>query len=115
MKDVVPAQVGYQFKDVLADLLDFLMNGLIDVIDQHMGLAPIVGEICGHFFADEGVGQMRDGQCALDGVVIGYGDPVHAAGFGDPIELFGFRETLRTADLLENPLGRAGGKARVYV
>jgi len=61
----------------------------VDVVDQHMDFAAVLGKIGGHLLADEGPGQVGDFQTAVDGVVVGDGHPIHASLPGNLIELQG--------------------------
>jgi len=91
-------------------MLDVGMVPLGDVKHQHMNLAPILGEIGGHLFAEKGVGKMDDLHGAGNAVVVGDRDQGHAPGFGRPVDIGGFGEALRAPDLLKNPLGRPPGE-----
>ena len=113
MGDILLLEIVHHGIDVLPQFLDLPMLFLVDVIDQDMHLTAVLREIAGDFLADKGIGQVGDFQTTVDIVVIGDGNPIHATLFGDGIELFGFGVTFMTAELLQHPLGRAGGKLGV--
>jgi hypothetical protein len=104
--EVISPEIGHQVMDIMPGLLDVPVLGFIEVINQDMGLAAILGEIGGDLFTEKGVGQAGDFETAVNVVVVGDGDPGHAPLFGDAVEGPGLGIAFLAAQFLENPLGR---------
>ena len=69
--------------------------------DQDVHLASILGEVAGEFFAGEHVRAIEDFRDAIDRVVIGDGDEVHAAAPGLGVHIRRLAVTFRTADRIQ--------------
>jgi len=58
---------------------------------------------------------MGNFKCPFNGVMVGDRDKGHALCLGGVIHQHRFRETFRTTDFLQDPLGRALGKLGVHM
>jgi hypothetical protein len=85
----------------------------VDAPEQQVHLALVFGEPAGELFADDHVGLVRDLQRAVDRVVVGQRDEVHAAPLGLRAHVGGAAVALGAADGVEQRL--AGLVARVAV
>ncbi len=103
VKDILTFQVFDQFVEVAPEPLDFtvLICGYPQC--QHMQLDVFVGEIGGHFFADEKIIVMRQRQGAFDGVVVGEGNVGHPPFLGPLIGGFRVGVALPDPGLPQNP------------
>src|SRR5208337_1982561 len=80
------SEVLNKIVDIFPNLLYVGMDLLVDVVDKHMRLAAILGEVGCYLFADKGAVQMRDLESPGDRVVVGDGDHVHTLVPGYPVE-----------------------------
>ena len=103
-------QIRGQVVYVFPQPLDLAVRVFIDVPGQHVHLAAVFRKIGGRFLANEAARQVRGLQASLDGVVVGEGKGVHAQLAGVAVQEQGIAETLRSAQLLQNPLRGALGK-----
>jgi hypothetical protein len=111
--DLRGGEVTLEVEDVLAQGVDFAVLQLGDAPDEDVGLAAIFRKTGADLFADEDAGEVGDFEAALDAVVIGDGDQVHAAIAQLLVKRAGFRTAIREADAAEEPLGRPAAVAGV--
>jgi hypothetical protein len=78
-----------------------------------MQLARIIRKTRGDLFADKSARQMRNLEAAIDRIVIGDGDKIHAAGEQLLVQLFWVRITVGKIQTAEKPFFRASAVTRV--
>jgi hypothetical protein len=106
VQDVVCLEVIAQFIDALAYLLKLLELRFRDAEHQAVDLAAVLREVRGQFRGQKGVGQVRDGEGALDRVVVGDGHVLHAPFPGPCVDDLRFHKTLGGTDAPQDPLAR---------
>jgi hypothetical protein len=84
------------------------MIGGVQAPDQQVNLAAVSGKETGDFLAGDDIGAIGQRQHAVDGVVIGDGDPIHAAGFGLGMDGGGLAVTFGTRDSIEDGFRSVG-------
>ena len=107
--------VGGNVVDVARERLQLGVLLAVDAVDEQVELAVVLGEPAGEFFADEHVRPIGDRQHALDRVVIGDRDEVHAAQARLLGDVLGPGIALRTADRVERLFGRLRAREAVAV
>lgn len=115
IEDILSIKVGHQVKDIFSNFLDFIMMGFGNVLGQYMHLATIFRKIGGDLLGDICVRQMGNFKGAVNGVMVGDRHKGHALCLGCVIHQHGFGETFRTADFLQDPLGRALGEFGMHM
>jgi hypothetical protein len=78
-----------------------------------MQLARIIRKTRGDLFADKSARQMRNLEAAIDRIVIGNGDKIHATGEQLLVQLFWVRITVGKIQTAEKPFFRARAVTRV--
>ena len=109
--DVFAHQVFLEAINVRPQFLDHAELLFVDARDEHVDLGAVFGEVGRDFVGDERARQMGDLQRALDTVVVGDGDEVHARLPGVAVDVERFDERFRRADAAEKPFA---GPVRVF-
>jgi hypothetical protein len=104
--DLFARDIGGDVVDVFRQRLQRLVVGAADAVDEDVHLALVLGEPARELFADEHAGlPVDDPQHALDRVVVGDRDEVHAAALRLRVNLGGGAVALGAVDRVERGLG----------
>ena len=76
--DILRKKILLQVVDALPCLLNIAVLGLCDAPHQKMHATFVLGENRGNFFADDHIGQVRDFEATIDGVLIRERHEAHA-------------------------------------
>ena len=115
VREIFGGEILLEIVDVLAGACDFAMLRLGDAPDEHVDLAAVLGKPGGDLFGDEGAGEIGDLEAAVDVVVIGDGDEVHAALAEQGVELARIGVAVGDIEPAKQPLRGAVAVAGVDV
>jgi hypothetical protein len=113
--EVLGGEIFLEIVDILAEAEDIAVLGFREAPDEEVDLAMILGEPGGDLLGDEDAGEIGDLEAAVDAVVIGDGDEVHAALAKEGVELAWIGVTIGNVEPAQKPLGGAVAEAGVDV
>ena len=100
-------EVSLQLVDILPQGLNLLMLRLGNPPCEQLDAGSVFRKVRGDLLAEKRVRQMRDGQAALDGIVIGERDEIHPLRAKLVVERDGVRAAVGEIELLKEPFRRA--------
>ncbi len=106
-------EVGLEVEDVFAQALELGVLRLAQAPDEDVDGAAVFGEVGGDLLAEEDAGAIGDLEAAVDGVVVGEGDEIHAARPERIVEVAGLGVAGGKAGAAEEPFRRARAVAGV--
>ena len=115
MHQFFPGEVGLQIEDIFPQSGDFAVLCLGQIPHQNVHPAAVCGKIGGDLLAQKDAGQVGDFQRAIDGVVVGERDDIHAALAQQIVKRTGLRVAVGEIESPEQPIGRAVAEAGVQV
>jgi hypothetical protein len=113
--EVLGGEIFLKVVDVLAEAGDVAMLRLCETPDEEVDLAAVLGKPGGDLLRDEDAGEIGDVQAAVDAVVIGDGDEVHAALAQEGVELAGVGVAVGHVEAAQKPLWGAAAETGVDV
>ena len=113
--DPLPGQNPLQIVNILAGGLDGAVLGLGDAPGEDLHPAAILGKMRGDLLAEESARLIRDGQAAVDGVVVGEGDKLHSRRAQSLAEGKGIGVAVREVEPSKQPFRRAVAMAGMKV